>query len=413
MPSKRPPSSFGPSSRPVRQQRTRRTARWEGDTQQRPPTDAEAALLAERRQRLGRVLSVVIGLPALVMYLYLPNQVIRTILEAPPPIRRFGTLVAAALTRFYPWCQFVAALVLVCLLLHLCLAAVLLIVQRRRRVRATFRTLALDIAPAQLLSPMHGVDLFVGLQRLNTPIGRGRGVEENLVFALIGGEDGRMQLRVRGPVAGRNWTTFLRQQIEGRCPGTTTRLADDDLVDALMQAARSASSHDAHNAPVLAWSDLVLRRDAAYPLNDLSQFDTDPIGPLALALRGSPAVRYTAYEIMVRAVEDRWRQPIRTQLAHIQARLTPDDLPGHDALLRTAEQAAYDVVVRCIVVADDARAARPPARYARGIGTVRPHHAWRAATAATATGGWPGAWRSGAYGTDTTAQCGPLAAGVH
>src|SRR5207247_1853540 len=78
----------------------------------------------------------------------------------------------------------------------------------------------------------------------------------------------------------------------------------------------------------------------------------------ARALCGGPAIHYAAYEIIVRAVEDRWRKPIRTQLAHIQARLTPDDLPGHDALLRTAEQAAYDVLVRCIVVADDARTAR-------------------------------------------------------
>jgi hypothetical protein len=357
MPGKRPSSSTLPASRAVRQPRSHRAARWEGSLQHRPPTDAEAALHAERQQRIARAIGVVIGLPALVTYVYLPNRAIHTVLEAPPPLRRFGVLAASALTRFYPWCQFLATLVLALLLLHLCLATVLLIVQRRQRARATFHTLALDIAPAQLLSPLHGVDLFVGWQRRNVPYGRGRGSEENLVFALISGDDGRMQLRVRGPVAGRDWTTFLRQQIEGRCPGTTTRLVDDDLVVALMEAARTGA-HDTGSQPVLAWSDLVLRRDAAYPLNDLSQFDADPIGPLALALRGGPNIRYAAYEIIVRAVEDRWRQPIRTQLAHIQARLTPDDLPGHDALLRTAEQAAYDVVVRCIVVANNARVAR-------------------------------------------------------
>jgi hypothetical protein len=172
-----------------------------------------------------------------------------------------------------------------------------------------------------------------------------------MVFALVGGDDGRMQLRVRGraPKGQRNWASFLRQQIEGRAPGTTARPAPDDLAEALDAA---------QPGQVLAWADLLLQRDASYPLNDLSQFATDPMGPLAAALRGSRHCHYSAYEIIVRAVENRWRRPVRTQVAQIQATLTPDDLPGHDALLTKAAQAAYDVVVRCIVIADDVTSAR-------------------------------------------------------
>src|SRR5690349_10861578 len=134
MPTRRPPSSSRPPSRPVNH---RRTARWDGRAQERPLTDAEAALLAERRQQLARALGVLIGLPALLLYLYLPNRMIQTVLDVPPQLRRFGVFGASLLMRLYPWCQFVALVVLTVLLLHLCLAAALLILQRHRRMRAT------------------------------------------------------------------------------------------------------------------------------------------------------------------------------------------------------------------------------------------------------------------------------------
>src|SRR5262245_13879316 len=126
------------------------------------------------------------------------------------------------------------------------------------------------LTPTSLLA---GVDLFLGLQRLDTPLGRGRGRETTLVFTLLGGDDGRMRLRVRGPIEGtRHWSRYLRQQIEGCAPGTTVRLVKDDLQNAVA-AARPGQ--------VLIWSDLVLLCDAAYPLNDLAQFSADPLGPLS------------------------------------------------------------------------------------------------------------------------------------
>jgi hypothetical protein len=171
-----------------------------------------------------------------------------------------------------------------------------------------------------------------------------------------------MQLRVRAPTATRDWTTFLRQQIEGCFPGTTARVADDDLASALDTAAHARTA-DGQPAPrVLGWCDLVLQHPAGYPLNDLSELDADPLGLLATRLQRRPYVHYAAYKIILRATDDRWRQSVREQLAHIAARLAPDDLPAHDALLTKAAQPAYDIVVRCIVIAEDRVAAREQLR---------------------------------------------------
>jgi hypothetical protein len=348
MPLKRTTTISTPPPRPISHQRVRQAVRWQGSPLTRPPTDAELELRDLRQRRLFRLLRFLITL-ALLSLLYAPQSVISILLEVPPPARPFVVRALPLITRAEPWLHLGALLILTTLSVHLCIAACLLAVQRRNRSTTAFRSLNLDIAPAPALSPLHGVDLFVGLQRLNHPQGRWRGAEERLVFALVGGADGRMRMRVRGPAHSRDWTAFLCQQIEGRAPGTTARPADDDLAVAIARATPGQ---------VLGWCDLVLMRDASYPLNDLGQFATDPIGPLAAALRGSSHIHYAAYELILRAVEGRWRRPLRTQVAQIEARLTPDDLVSHEALLRKADQVAYDVVVRCIVIADDPGSAR-------------------------------------------------------
>jgi hypothetical protein len=341
-PPRRPPA-LGP-------QRATTTARWPGNPDARPRTDAEDALRQRRRRQLARVL-IPLLICALGAYLWMPQRVLQPLLEAPPPLRPWAIRGAHALTSAYPWAQLVALLLLGLLLVHLCTAFVLLAVQQRNRAAVRWRTLELDIAvsAASATSPA-GADLFLGLQRLDIPQWRGRGRETALVFTLLGGDDGRMRLRARGPIdATRDWSSFLRQQIEGCAPGTTVRSVDDDLQVAIAAA---------QPGQVLAWSDLVLLRDVAYPLNDLAQFSADPLGPLASALRGGAAIHYAAYEIVLRAVERRWKAPLREQVARIQAALSPDDLASHDVLLRKAAQTGYDVVVRCLVIADDAAAAR-------------------------------------------------------
>ncbi|HEY3228181.1 MAG TPA: hypothetical protein VGJ87_03115, partial [Roseiflexaceae bacterium] len=352
MPPIRQPSAKARSAtaKPISHQNVGKSARWQGNPTTRPLTDAELEVRDARQQRMLRLLRFVL-IVALLVFLYAPQWVVDKLLALPIGAQPVVLRVLPYLTRAYLWLQFAGLLLLLALLVHLIVALVLFAAQRRNRAAGIFQTLVLDVAGVPAITPLHGVDLFVGLQRLNRPQGRGRGREETFVFALVGGDDGRMQLRVRGHAlrGQRDWSSFLRQQIEGRAPGTTARPAEDDLVVALK---------DVRPGHILAWADLVLLRDGSYPLNDLGQFTTDPMGPLAAALRGGQHINYVAYEIILRAVEDRWRQPVRAQVAQIQAKLAPDDLPGHDALLTKAAQAAYDVVVRCIVIADDAAHAR-------------------------------------------------------
>jgi hypothetical protein len=341
-PPHRPPA-LGP-------QRATSTARWPGRPDARPLTDAEDALRQLRRRQLARVL-VPLLLLALGVYLWAPGRALQPFDTAPPPLRPWALTATHYLILAYPWAKLAALLLLGVLLIHLCTALILFRVQRRNRAAVRWRTLELEIAltAEPSISPA-SADLFLGFQRLDVPQGRGQGRETALVFALLGGSDGRMRLRVRGPIdTRRDWSSFLRQQIEGCAPGTTLRLVDDDLQIALATA---------QPGQVLAWSDLMLLRDAAYPLNDLAQFSADPLGPLASALRGGAAIHYAAYEIILRAVERRWKAPLREQVARIQAALSPDDLASHDLLLRKAAQTGYDVVVRCLVIADDAGAAR-------------------------------------------------------
>jgi hypothetical protein len=341
-PARRPP--------PLGPERATSTARWPGRPDARPLTDAEDALRQLRRRQLARVL-VPLLLLALGVYLWAPGRALQPFETAPPPLRPWALRATHYLILIYPWAKLTALLLLGLLLLHFCTAFILFMVQQRNRALVYWRTLELEIAfSADPTRSSAGADLFLGLQRLDVPQGRGLGRETALVFALLGSDDGRMRLRLRGPIdLERDWSRLLRQQIEGCAPGTTLRLVEDDLQGVLANA---------EPGQVLIWSDLVLLRDAAYPLNDLAQFQADPLGPLASALRAGAAIRYAAYEIIVRAVEHHWKAPLREQVARIQAHLSPDDLASHELLLRKAAQTGYDVVVRSLVVADDISAAR-------------------------------------------------------
>jgi hypothetical protein len=303
-----------------------------------------------RRRQLARVL-VPLFILALGVYLWRPQSVVDRLLAAPPILRPWALRGAAALIHAYLWAKLAALALLGLLVIHLCAALVLFARQRRNRAAVRWRTLELELAPpTTIVTAPSGADLFLGFQRLDAPDGRGRGRERALVFALLGGDDGRMRLRVRAPIDDyADWSSVLRQQIEGCAPGTTVRPAADDLEAAI-----------AHAQPgqVLAWSDLVLLRSAAYPMGDLAQFSADPLGPLATALRGGAEIHYAAYEIIVRAVERRAKAPLREQVARIQAQLSPDDLVSHDALLRKAATTAFDIVVRCVVIANDTVSAR-------------------------------------------------------
>ncbi|NJO82546.1 MAG: hypothetical protein HC828_06765 [Blastochloris sp.] len=345
--SRRPPAS--PTIRGT-------TARWPGAADDRPRTDAEYTLRRWRQQLLIRFLVGWVGVPLLLTYLLAPTWLLprlaQYLTEVPGGLTVLWVLLAA-----YPFVQLGVVGVLGVLILHLTLAAVLVPLQQYHRRRTPYHTLALDLSLTEQPGPLHGMAFFVGLQRLAHAHGRVQGREATLVCSIVQGDDGLAQFRVRAPVrTDQDGLALLRDQITGRWPGTTTRLREqDDLQAAITQAATPPLSGGPR---ALASLDLTLCHHASYPLNDVSGLLDESLGPLLVALQHRPGVQYAAYELILRGVEPRWRIPVRMQVAQIQARLSPDDLGGHDALLRTLDQAVYDVVVRCVVIADTAPQAR-------------------------------------------------------
>lgn len=326
------------------------TARWPGAADDRPRTDAEYTLRRWRYLLLWRLLVVWVVLPVLCTYLLAPTWLLPRLAQDFADVPGSATLLRVLLTA-YPFVQLGVVGVLSVLILHLTLAAVLVPIQQYHRRRTPYHTLALDLTLAEQPGPLHGMAFFVGLQRLTHAHGRAQGREATLVCSIVQGADGLAQFRVRAPVrTDQDGLALLRDQIAGRWPGTTTRLLEqDDLQTAITQA---AAPTPAENRRCLTSIDLTLCHHAAYPLNDVSGLLDESLGPLLVALQHRPGVQYAAYELILRGVEPRWRIPVRMQVAQIQARLSPDDLGGHDALLRTLDQAVYDVVVRCVVIAD-------------------------------------------------------------
>lgn len=338
--------------------RVTRQARWSGSPDRRPATDADQMLGQHQRRTLTRLLLLAL-LIVLGVYLLLPGVLFGPLIAALPTRRPPAvTTTIRFLLALHPFVTILCALTLVGVVTHLVVGIVSAVLQARARARVTWRTFTVLPPLKDGLSPLRGVDVFASLTRLTRPHGRWRGQEEALVFALVRDDDGRAALRVRVPDARTtDYATLLRTQLTGLVPGTTVRpLHDadgqpvDDLTDALDRTRTPGA--------VLGWIDVTMERGVEYPLMDLLQFDGDPMGALAAALHTTDGVQYCGYEIIVRAVEPRWRDGVRAQVARIQGQLAPGDMAAHEVLLRTAERVAYDVVVRCLVVASDVTAGR-------------------------------------------------------
>ena len=334
--------------------RVQRTARWHGSPIGRPATDAELELGRQRTRTLTRLL-LVAGGAALLGVLVAPGALLvplRALGGTHPPVWLATTL--RVLIGLHPVLRTAVIVAGALLIAHLVVAGGLLALQRRTRARQQYITY--DVLPALRddRSPVRGVDLFAGLARLNRPHGRARGAEEVLVFALVG-DAGRARMRVRVPLrAARDWGAQLRQQLSGMVPGTSVR----PLTDSAGQPGDDLAQAVATPGAAVGWVDLVMAHGVEYPLLDLTRFDADPLGALAAALTPAPELHYCGYELLVRAVEPRWQDGVRAQVARIQAQLAPADLAAHDALLQNAERVGYDVVVRGVVVARTPAAAR-------------------------------------------------------
>lgn len=325
-----------------------RSVRWEGHPWRRPETDAEWMLARQRWRGIQRIGSVLLLL-ALGVLIWTPDRVLSW-LATSAPLRLPGAPGAALpwLLALIPWLQWgviVGLLVVWGLVLH---GGV-----RMFRLAQVWRTRATETwepsFPATLiLTPFTGIDLLVGWAPLLRPPRTPPEEAPWLVLALESAADGRGRLRVRAPRS-RLWRDLVRHEIEGRVPGSTVRAG----VDALQHALAGAG--------FLAWVDVTPARAGGAPLRDLGRFQSDPLGPLAAAVRVAPPVRYAAYDIVLHAVppaeERRQREGQRMQIARIQARLTPGDLGAHAALMQHLEGVCFGAVIRCLAVADTEDAA--------------------------------------------------------
>lgn len=329
--------------------------RWHGDPEQRPPTDAEQARQRRQQRTLARFCGMLVFV-AVFAFVVAPLPLLLALRDVSGPLARPAAVIGGGLQAIYPLLKGGLLIVLGYLLLHLSVGLVLLTIQRRQRTRRALATFRLELARSESTELGRGVDIFAGIGELLSAAGRLTGNEDALVFALINHtDDHRVRLAIRGPartLAQQATLQAVRNLVSGAAPGTTTQPAADDLEAQI----GSAALQDGFAGS----ADFVLLRSPSYPLKDLGLFiGSDPLGPLAAALDRKDGVRYAAIELIIRAVpvQNDWRAPLREQIGAIQGSVNPEDIAAYDALLRKVESHGFDVVVRCIVVAENRQAA--------------------------------------------------------
>jgi hypothetical protein len=329
--------------------------RWHGDPDQRPPTDAEHTRQRRKQRTLVRFFGMLAFL-AVFAFVVTPMPLLLALRDVTGQLARPAAVAGGWLQLSYPFLRIGLLIALGYLLLHLSIGLILLHIQQRRRTRQALATFHIDLARSEQTELGRGVDIFAGIGELLSAAGRLTGNEDMLVFALINhAEDHRVRLAIRGSAATPAQQATLqavRNLVSGAAPGTTTQPAGDDL---LTQIGSAAAVQDGF----VGSADFVLLRSPSYPLKDLAMFiGSDPLGPLATALDRKDGVRYTAIELIVRAMpaKEDWRAPLREQIGAIQGSVNPEDIAAYDALLRKVEGYGFDVVVRCIVVAASRKA---------------------------------------------------------
>ena len=329
--------------------------RWHGDPDQRPPTDAEHTRQRRKQRTLVRFFGMLTFL-AVFAFMVTPMPLLLALRDVTGQLARPAAVAGWWLQLSYPFLRIGLLIALGYLLLHLSVGLILLHIQQRRRTRQELATFHIDLARSEQTELGRGVDIFAGIGELLSAAGRLTGNEDMLVFALINhADDHRVRLAIRGSAttpAQQAMLQAVRNLVSGAAPGTTTQPAGDDL---LTQIGSAAAMQDGF----VGSADFVLLRSPSYPLKDLAMFiGSDPLGPLATALDRKDGVRYTAIELIVRAMpaKEDWRAPLREQIGAIQGSVNPEDIAAYDALLRKVEGYGFDVVVRCIVVAASRKA---------------------------------------------------------
>jgi hypothetical protein len=325
--------------------------RWQGDPDQRPPTDAEDAR-RRRKQRAIQRFFAIIGVVALGVFVLNPHPLLLLLREVEGQFAEPAATVGLWLQRAHPVVRYGLVLLLGSVLVHLSIGLGLLLLQQHRRRQRELATFLIDLARSEQSEPGRGVDIFAGLGELLTPAGRLTGTEDTLVFALVNHtDDHRVRLAIRGLADSPTRQATLqavRNLVSGAAPGATTQPAADELQTLI---GREAPLRDGF----VGSADFVLLRSPSFPLKDLAMFiGSDPLGPLATALDRRDGVRYTAFELIMRALppKEDWRAPLREQIGAIQGSVNPEDIAAYEALLRKVEGYGFDLVIRCIVVAE-------------------------------------------------------------
>jgi|GEM_PF-2153339 len=324
-------------------------ARWHGDIRERPQTEAEY-LRGQRRWRSVGGFAGALLVAALFAFVIMPMRVLVPLsaVTEPAALARGARTVGMLLQTAHPWIGLGLVLMLGWLGLHLLVGMGVLLVQGHRRRRGVGTTMRIDLGKGE--TDLGGsIDLFDGVGELLHDRGRMWGQEDTLIFALVNtGATNRVELRVRGTGAGRSrWMDAVRNSISGIAPGSTLHVVEDDLVQATTQGQATQG--------YLGWCDITLMRHQNYPIKDLAMFaGGDPLGGLGHALLHLPGVRYSGMEIILRGMPraQDWRRPLREAIGRIQARMLPDDLGAHDALVRKTEHYGYDVCLRLSVVGE-------------------------------------------------------------
>jgi hypothetical protein len=332
------------------------SAPWSGAPWNRPATDAEETWRQERWTPLRRLgLLLLVGVSGAL--LWMPSLALSG--AAWLELWWGGAIpLRSAWSRLYPWLRDGVVLLGVVALIDLVRSWWSLDQQIARRQAHAWETLVVEPVDGVAHTPLAMVDVWHAFAPLLDGARLPAGAEPHLVVGIEGGDDGRAQLIIRTPrgaAPGRPtpWTHLVHQELEGRFPGLGVRFPDagdpwrgDRLHAALAQGAACSG--------VLAWADRVVRRGDGAPLRDLLQFDGDPMGPGARAVERRPGVIYAGYEVLVRGGDDRrWRAGVRRYAAHVQLRQPVDAVTSHPALMRYAESPVFDVVVRCLCVAQD------------------------------------------------------------
>jgi len=336
--------------------------RWHGDPDHRPPTDAEHTRQRRKQRTLLRFFGM-LGFMALFVFVAAPMPLLLALQNVSGQLVRSAEIVGWWLQTSYPYLKYGVLILLGYLLLHLFTGLILLQMQLRQRRRHELTTFLVDLARSEQTELGRGIDIFAGIGELLSPAGRLTGNEDTLVFALVNNtDDHRVRLAIRGPATTPTQHATLqavRNLVSGAAPGTTTQPARDDVQAQLGSEASNANTVEQIADGFVGYADFVLLRSPSYPLKDLAMFiGSDPLGPLATALDRKDGVRYTAFELILRAMpaKEDWRAPLREQIGAIQGSVNPEDIAAYEALLRKVETYGFDVVVRCIAVAQSRQA---------------------------------------------------------